>query len=94
VPVPILRVSRTAVFGHHVVRVLTSDGRLLELSPGHPTADGHTFADLRAGNHLDGVAIASVDLVPYSPRSIRGSRAATRKPGALDGTQHSSPNQQ
>jgi hypothetical protein len=38
---------------------------VLELSPGHPTADGRTFADLRAGTRLDGAAIASVHLVPY-----------------------------
>ncbi len=64
-PVPILRVSRTPVFGYHVVRVQAADSRVLELSPGHPTADGRTFADLRAGTHLDGAAIASVHLVPY-----------------------------
>jgi hypothetical protein len=42
------------VSSHHVVRVHASDGRVLELSPGHPTADGRTFADLRVGTHLDG----------------------------------------
>jgi hypothetical protein len=64
-PVPLLRVSRTPVFGHHVVRVQAADGRVLELSPGHPTADGRTFADLRPGTRLDGAAISSVEMVPY-----------------------------
>ncbi|HKB55368.1 MAG TPA: Hint domain-containing protein, partial [Ramlibacter sp.] len=63
--VPILRVSRTPVANHHVVRVQAADGRVLELSPGHPTADGRTFGDLRPGTRLDGAAIASVELVPY-----------------------------
>ncbi len=35
------------------------------MSPGHPTADGRTFADLRAGGTLDGLRIMRVDLVPY-----------------------------
>ena len=50
---------------HHVVRVRLTDGRTLELSPGHPTADGRTFGDLVAGGTLDGASIASVETIPY-----------------------------
>ena len=64
-PVPILLVGRTPVANHHVVRMKVTDGRTLEISPGHPTADGRTFGDLRPGTKLDGVAIESVELVPY-----------------------------
>ncbi len=41
------------------------DGAILEISPGHPTADGRTFADLRTGGLLDGHTITSVEVVPY-----------------------------
>jgi len=65
-PVPILRVSRTAVANHRVVRVKMAGGRTLEISAGHPTADGRTFGDLRAGTRLDGSVIESVEIVPYT----------------------------
>jgi hypothetical protein len=48
-----------------VVRVTSTDGRVLEISPGHPTADGRTFGDLRAGTRLDGAVITSAQVVPY-----------------------------
>ena len=47
-PVPLLRVSRTPVFGHPVARVQAADGRVLELNPGHPTIDGCTLYGSRA----------------------------------------------
>jgi hypothetical protein len=64
-PVPILRVERTAVENHQVVEVRTADGRVLEVSPGHPTADGRLFGELSGGDLLDGVAILSARLIPY-----------------------------
>jgi hypothetical protein len=42
------------------------DGRALEISAGHPTADGRTFGDLRAGGLLDSHEITSVEVVPYT----------------------------
>jgi hypothetical protein len=65
VAVPILRVNRAPVHDHHVVRVRLATGAVLEISPRHPTADGRTFGDLRAGGVLDGKAIVSAELVPY-----------------------------
>lgn len=64
-PVPILLVGCTPVVNHHVVRIKVTDGRTLEISAGHPTADGRTFGDLRPGMKLDGVAVESVELVAY-----------------------------
>jgi hypothetical protein len=64
--VPIARIGRTAVEHHQVVGLTLRDGRRLEISAGHPTADGRTFADLRAGGELDGHAIESLSLVPYA----------------------------
>jgi hypothetical protein len=65
-PVVVLRVSRTPVVNHHVMRVTTVDGRILEISAGHPTADGRFFGDLRQAGLLDGHPIDRVDTVPYS----------------------------
>jgi hypothetical protein len=64
-PVAILRVGRTPVANHQVVRVRIAGGRTLEISAAHPTADGRTFGDLRSGTKLDGIAVQSVEMVPY-----------------------------
>jgi hypothetical protein len=66
VPVPIVAVGRTPVTRHHVVRVVLASGRRLELSAGHPTADGRTFGELAAGGRLDGQRIVSVEVVPFT----------------------------
>lgn len=66
VAVPLLRVGSTRVARHRVVRVTLDTGRVLEISPGHPTWDGHAFGDLRVGDRIDeqhGV-VRSV-MVPY-----------------------------
>lgn len=65
VVVAIVRTQRTPVVDHHVMRVTLQGGAVIEISPGHPTADGRRFEDLRAGEALDGVAIRSVDLIRY-----------------------------
>jgi len=64
--VPISRVVRNRVRVHAVVRVRLETMRTLEISPGHPTADGRRFADLVPGTTLDGVRIVSVETVPYA----------------------------
>lgn len=64
--VPVAKTVRTPVQHHRVVRVTLADGTTLEISPGHPTADGRRFADLRAGDALDGVRIRAARLVPYA----------------------------
>lgn len=65
VAVPLLAVSRTAVVGHHVMRVVLDDGRELFISPGHPTATGGLFAELEQGDDLGGVGVTQVERVPY-----------------------------
>ena len=47
------------------MRVVLSTGASLEVSPGHPTADGRTFGDLRAGDRLDGTLIVDASAIPY-----------------------------
>jgi len=66
VAVPVLQVGSTQVFDHHVVRLSLSDGSVLEVSPGHPTADGRTFAELEPGSRLDeSHSVVSAELVQY-----------------------------
>jgi hypothetical protein len=65
--VVVAKVRRQAVQNHHVVQVVTSEGRTLHISAPHPTADGRTFGELRAGAQLDGHLVESVKVVPYAP---------------------------
>jgi hypothetical protein len=64
--VPIIGIRRQRVEDHHVVRIATSDGRTLEISAPHPTADGRVFGDLHAGDSLDGRAIESIEVIGYT----------------------------
>ena len=64
--VPLSRVVRNPVRVHAVVRVTLETMRMLEISPGHPTADGRRFVDLVPGALLDGVRILSVETIPYA----------------------------
>jgi hypothetical protein len=66
VTVPIVRTSRIPARNHSVMRVQMAGGRILEISPRHPTADGRTFGDLRSGDSLDGVGVHSAGIVPYT----------------------------
>ena len=65
VAAPVVRTQRTPVFEHHVMRIVLEGGAVLLISPGHPTADGRNFAELRSGDTIDRVAIASAELVPF-----------------------------
>ena len=63
--VPILRTHRQPVDHHHVMRLRLQSGSVLQISPGHPTADGRRFDELTAGDRLDGVEITAAELVSY-----------------------------
>jgi hypothetical protein len=67
VVVPIVQVGSTPVANHRVVHVELAGGTVLEISAGHPTADGRTFADLLAGGQLDPThPILSAEMVEYA----------------------------
>src|SRR5690606_35768455 len=67
VAVPVLEVSKVpAPAEHAVVRLQLASGRALEMSPGHPTADGRVLGDVRAGERLGDAAIVAVERVPYA----------------------------
>jgi hypothetical protein len=64
---PLVSVGSTPVPATHlVVRLALEDGRLVFVSPGHPTADGRHVGDLAAGDTLDGARIASVERAAYT----------------------------
>ena len=67
VAAPLVAVGSTPVPAtHEVVRLALDDGRVVFVSPGHPTADGRRVGDLAPGDTLDGARIASAARVPYS----------------------------
>jgi hypothetical protein len=63
--VPLARVGRRAVEGHSVVRLTLENGHVIEMSGGHPTADGRALRTLVAGDRLGEMRIAVVETVPY-----------------------------
>jgi len=92
VAVPIARIGSTPVVDHRVLRLVLDGGAVLELSPGHPMADGRPLSALEAGGRLDELHTAlAIELVPYAyartydilPSSSTGSYFAA---GALIGS--------
>ncbi len=89
--VPLRATQRVPVLAHHVVRITLSSGRVVEMSEGHPTAEGVPFRALAPGMRLGDATIASLELVPYEydatydilPASDTGTYVAA---GALVGT--------
>jgi len=62
----VLEVAKTPVPAtHRVVHLVLDDGRELFVSPGHPTGDGRTIADLYVGDSLDGAQVETAELVSY-----------------------------
>jgi len=62
----VLRVTHVPVpQNHRMVHLALSDGRELWASPGHPTADGRTVGELKAGDLLGGVPVVRIELVAY-----------------------------
>ena len=51
---------------HQVIRLALADGRVVDASPGHPTADGRRVGDLQPGDEIDGALILRADRVRYA----------------------------
>ena len=51
---------------HRVVHLVLADGRTVNVSPGHPTADGRRVGDLVTGDRYDGAIVLGADLMPYA----------------------------
>jgi hypothetical protein len=78
VVVPVIGTSTAHVQKHHVVEVALTNGAVLRISPRHPTADGHSFADLVAGDRLGEVGVVAVKLVPYNAEATYDILPASR----------------
>jgi hypothetical protein len=52
--------------GYKMLHVSLTDGRVLDVSPGHPTVFGQPIGQLRPGDLLDGSHISTVELRPYT----------------------------
>jgi Hint domain-containing protein len=63
---PLVEIGSTPVWSHRVVRLHLSDGRAVDVSGGHPTADGGTVGDLETGDRYDGAVVVNAELVPYA----------------------------
>jgi hypothetical protein len=68
VVVPIRAVQSIPVTSaHRVSRVTLAGGSVLEISAGHPTADGRSFGDLHVGDELGGQRVENVvQAAPYA----------------------------
>ncbi len=51
---------------HEVVRLALADGRSVDVSAGHPTADGRTVGDLGVGDAFDGSTVTSAARIAYT----------------------------
>lgn len=65
VVVPVIRTCRVRVHQHRVARVALDNGRVLFVTPTHPTADGRLVGDLRPGNALGAFRVSSLEIVDY-----------------------------
>jgi hypothetical protein len=67
VPAPLVAVgSMTVPATHEIVRLVLSDGRAVDVSPGHPTSDGRAVGDLGVGDALDGATVVWMERVRYA----------------------------
>jgi hypothetical protein len=67
VALPLVEIGSTPVPAtHRVVQLRLDDGRAVDVSPGHPAADGRKVGDLRAGDRYDGAVVVSAELIPYA----------------------------
>lgn len=63
--VTIAAINRARVHHHTMVRIDLSTGATIELSAGHPTADGRFIGDLKIGDELGGSTVVGLGRVPY-----------------------------
>jgi hypothetical protein len=64
--VPIVRINRTPVANHRVRQVTFDNGHSIEMTAGHPLADGRPLSALRAGSELTGGIVVAVTSIPYA----------------------------
>jgi hypothetical protein len=65
IAVRILKVSKVKADNHRVCRTTFDDGTILEISPGHPLADGRLFETLQPGDAVNGRRVLKNEFIPY-----------------------------
>ena len=63
--VRVKKASKTPVKNHKILKITLNDGTVLEISPGHPTADGRRVKDLKMVDILDERLVVEIKLIPY-----------------------------
>lgn len=67
---PIVEIgSMPAPAGHEVLRVVLDDGRAVNASSGHPSADGRALGALHVGDRLDGASVVAIERLAYRGRT-------------------------
>lgn len=61
----LIKASHIAAPNHRVVHLVLMDGRTLDVSALHPTANSKTVGDLKIGDGYDGSTVKSAELKPY-----------------------------
>jgi hypothetical protein len=83
--VPIARINRVPVLNHEVLHVTFDNGRSIDMTAGHPLADGRELSALRPGSEVFGHTVVAVTTIPYVhaatydilPRSTSGAYFAS-----------------
>lgn len=65
-PVKVLKTNKVEVKNHKILKVTLNDATVLEVSPGHPTADGRLFKDLKWGDSLDKRLVVEIKQILYN----------------------------
>lgn len=70
VAAPVVAIASVAAPpGHELARLELADGRVVSVSPGHPTAGGRPVGTLGVGDRLDRSLVVSIARVPYAGRT-------------------------
>lgn len=64
-PAKVIKIGKTEVKNHQILEVTFNDGTILKISPGHPTADGRKFKDLKLGDIVDNRMISNIKKIVY-----------------------------
>lgn len=67
IAVPVVKIGNTKVPPlHQMVHLVLSDGRSLDVSPGHPTINGNSVSQLILHKVYDGSVIKAIQYIPYT----------------------------
>lgn len=63
--VSIIEISKVRAGKHRVCRITFADRTVIEISPGHPLADGRLFGDLKSGDIVTGKLVVKNKLINF-----------------------------